>query len=386
MVADNDGEVPKRKRKRKSKAPKENGEEELQGLGVISVNGEEIDLKYLAGVADGAFEAELNRKTEGMVREDEFLGFLTGLEGRWGSSRKRRKYVDAANFVKALPANWKILLSLRPRVRKPSLYCRRFVSPSDVHFKSCKEVAFYLKSEIVTKDANPPDEGAVMPIENDHQAGPESVAIVPVPSLAAEEVNLLETSELRNVPITSVIESNICRDSFTSIGGLESHLQKFHGTNVRRLDLDDLSGKRSISDDVLHITEPNPLPLIPCPIVENSLKHKSVVVKEELDPLPDTVMNHNEPRVSDAHCLKNSSSNGEGSSSVPESSNEPKNNSEVTRNLKTRCMWCLNDFTRAPVDAETLASSSGFICPKCKEEISGRLETTLCKFYQRADK
>ncbi|KAK9070197.1 hypothetical protein SSX86_010597 [Deinandra increscens subsp. villosa] len=65
--------------------------------------------------------------TEGMEREDEFLGFLYGLEGRWGSSRKRRKYVDAAVFVKALPVNWKLLLSLRPRVRRPSLYYRRFV-------------------------------------------------------------------------------------------------------------------------------------------------------------------------------------------------------------------------------------------------------------------
>ncbi|KAI3520176.1 hypothetical protein L1887_09434 [Cichorium endivia] len=121
-VADNEVGVQKRKRKRKSKVKKGNSEE-FEGFGV---NGEEINLKFLARVADGAFEAELNRMTEGMVREDEFLGFLKGLEGRWGSSRKRRRYVDTADFVKALPTNWKILLSLRPRARQPSLYCWRF--------------------------------------------------------------------------------------------------------------------------------------------------------------------------------------------------------------------------------------------------------------------
>ncbi|KAJ9538096.1 hypothetical protein OSB04_030829, partial [Centaurea solstitialis] len=393
LVAEANGSISNpRKRKRRRRKLKSDGEEEIDvKLGVINVNGEEIDLDFVAGVAEGAFDAKLKEMTDGMVREDEFLGFLGGLEGRWGSSRRRRKYVAAEVLVKALPADWKILLSLRPRARQPSLYCRRFVSPSDVHFKSCKDVAFYLKSEFVTSDANPPDEGPVMPIENDHQAtGPETVGIVPISSLAAEEVNLLETSELRNVPVSSVIECNICKDSFASIGLLESHSQKFHGTNVQRLDSEDLTGKPSISDDVLRIQEANPLPVVgqtnvPCPVVENSLEHKAVVVNEELDPLHDTVMNHNEPILSDAHRLKNSSPNGERSSSVPESSNDPENTSEVIRDLKTRCMWCLNEFSRPPVDAETLASSSGFICPKCKEEISGSLETTLSKFYQHAD-
>lgn len=174
-VADNQVGVRKRKRKRKSKV-KEGNSEEFEGLGVINVNGEEIDLKFLARVADGAFEAELNRMTEGMMREDEFLGFLKGLEGRWGSSRKRRRYVDAADFVKALPTNWKILLSLRPRARQPSLYCRRFVSPSDIHFKSCKQVAFYLKSQFVTNDANPLKEGSTtQKLDSDALTGQRSI-------------------------------------------------------------------------------------------------------------------------------------------------------------------------------------------------------------------
>ncbi|KAL4588530.1 hypothetical protein LXL04_001421 [Taraxacum kok-saghyz] len=236
-VADNEGGVQKRKRKRKSKETAEKSEE-FEGFAVINVNGEKIDLKFLARVADGAFEAELNRLTEGMVREDEFLGFLKGLEGRWGSSRKRRRYVDAADFVKALPINWKILLSLRPRARQPSLYCRRFVSPSDMHFKSCKEVAFYLKSQFATNDVNP-------------------------------------------------IKVAMCQQD----------------------------------------------------------------LKSEV-----------------------------------EASKEPKNNSQVKRNLKARCIWCLIEFFHEPVDAKTLMSSSGFICPKCKENISGKLENTLSRFYHHDNK
>lgn len=99
-----------------------------KGLGVIKVNGEAIDLNFLASHGRKVFESELNRMTKKMKTEDELLGFLKGLKGRWGSNRRRRKYVDASFFVKkVLPINWKILLSLRPRVSRRSLYCRKFV-------------------------------------------------------------------------------------------------------------------------------------------------------------------------------------------------------------------------------------------------------------------
>ncbi|KAK9060303.1 hypothetical protein SSX86_021007 [Deinandra increscens subsp. villosa] len=241
----NPREARKRKRKRKSK----NENDEFECLGVIEVNEEVIDLRFLARDADGAFESELNRMTEGMEREDEFLGFLNGLEGRWGSSRKRRKYVDAAVFVKALPVNWKILLSLRPRVRRPSLYCRRFVSPSDVHFNSCKEVAFYLKSQFVTNTANPPEESAMMRTVSDCQMDLETGATIPTSSHTDLQTEVLGT----------------CKDPFTSTVGLESHLQKYHG-NDTRLDMDALTTKRSGPRGLLLVREPKYQP----PIIQNS--------------------------------------------------------------------------------------------------------------------
>ncbi|KAI3815358.1 hypothetical protein L1987_15023 [Smallanthus sonchifolius] len=333
-------EVQKRKRKRKSK-----NDNEFENLGLINVNGEAIDLRFLASAADGVFESELNQMTEGMVREDEFLGFLNGLEGSWGSSRKRRKYVDATLFVKALPVNWKILLSLRPRVHRPSLYCRRFVSPSDVHFNSCKDVAFYLKSQSVTSDANPPEEGAMMHTLPDYQVDLESGAQVHRSSHPASKTEFLEINNLHNVPTYDPIKCNICMDSFTSTAGLESHMHKSHGNNA-------LTRKRSVPHGLLLIREPR------------SVKQKTVVNK-------DTVTRRNE--------LENIPVNGEGSSS------EPKNNSDGNRNLKTRCIWCLVEFFREPVDAETLASSCGFICPKCKKDVSWQFESALSELTQHTD-
>lgn len=47
--------------------------------------------------------------TDRMVREEQFLGVMNGLKGRWGSNRKRRKYVNAAVFAEMLPDDWEIL-------------------------------------------------------------------------------------------------------------------------------------------------------------------------------------------------------------------------------------------------------------------------------------
>ncbi|KAJ0681836.1 putative transcription factor C2H2 family [Helianthus annuus] len=343
-VEENPSGVKKRKRKRKVK-----NESEYKGLDFVDVNGEMIDLKYLVCEADGVFEARLNRMTEGMAREDEFLGFLNGLDGRWGSTRRRRKYVDAALFVKALPVGWKVLLSLRPRVRQPSLYCRRFVSPSDEHFKSCKDVAFYLKSQFATNNANPAEVGLG------------SGALVHISSHPASKINLLESNSLHKVPTHNLIKCNICRDSFTSIDELESHMQNYHMINSQRLDMDALTRKRSVPHGLLLIREPK----YPPSIIQNSVTQKTAVENK------DTVTRRNE--------LNNIPLNGEGTS------NERKNSSEGKGNFKTRCVFCHVEFVHEPVDAETLATSSGFICSKCRDDTSGSLESGLSMWTQRVD-
>ncbi|KAL8242427.1 hypothetical protein R6Q59_012729 [Mikania micrantha] len=244
LVTDGDMAVPVVV-KRKRKARKAKNEKEFEGLGMINVNGQVIDLKFLASSGDGAFESELNSMTEGMDGEDEFLGFLKGLEGRWGSSRKRRKYVDATVFVKALPINWKILLSLRPRACRPSLYCRRFVSPSNVHFNSCKDVAFYLKAQSETKNANPPEEGAMMQTETKCQMDLEPRCQAPRSSLHASKIDIMGINNLHIAP-------------------------RYNFTKCTR--------KRSVPCSLLLIREPKH----PSPIVQSSVNQKTIVENKKI--------------------------------------------------------------------------------------------------------
>lgn len=126
LMVDNHQKVRNKKRNRKPKALK-NDKSDFKGLGVIYVNGNKIDLLHLARDANREFEAKLSSRTEGMVRDAEFMEFLQDLEGKWSSDRKRRKFVDATILGDGLPKNWEILLSLRPRVYPRSLYCRKFV-------------------------------------------------------------------------------------------------------------------------------------------------------------------------------------------------------------------------------------------------------------------
>lgn len=127
LISGDDTAAPVDDRPRRTRKRKPENENEFEGLGVINVQGEVIDLKYLARDGDGLFNAKLIKMTEGMVAEEEFLGVIRNMDGLWSSNRRRRKFVDAGLIVKVLPVNWKIKVSLRPRAKKPALYCREFI-------------------------------------------------------------------------------------------------------------------------------------------------------------------------------------------------------------------------------------------------------------------
>ncbi|GKA09102.1 retrovirus-related pol polyprotein from transposon TNT 1-94 [Tanacetum coccineum] len=91
---------------------------QLPSTKLVNVNEKNIDLLYSAHDASDAFEANLNKMTEGMVKEAEFMAGLKDLEGVWSSKKKRRKFVKATIFRDALPENWRILLALCPRTKK----------------------------------------------------------------------------------------------------------------------------------------------------------------------------------------------------------------------------------------------------------------------------
>ncbi|KAK4438175.1 Methyl-CpG-binding domain-containing protein 8 [Sesamum alatum] len=139
----------KRKRARKSKnLNKKTLLENGVGMELQQVNrkGEVVDFVELEKKGDELYSEELKRRTVGLETEEGVLGFLWGLEGQWCSRRKKRKYVDAGVFGDALPIGWKLLLGLRRRDYRVSVYCRRYVSPTGQQFMSCKEVASFLKS------------------------------------------------------------------------------------------------------------------------------------------------------------------------------------------------------------------------------------------------
>ncbi|XP_077213535.1 uncharacterized protein LOC143848470 [Tasmannia lanceolata] len=121
-------------------------------------NGIPVDAVALGNRQD-LFGMELRRRSEGLETESELLGFLNGLEGQWGSRRKKRKIVNADDFGDELPKGWKILLGIKRKEGRVWLYCRRYISPSGQQFVSCKEVSSYLLSLIGHQDARQPISG-----------------------------------------------------------------------------------------------------------------------------------------------------------------------------------------------------------------------------------
>lgn len=117
-------EKGKRGRKRRIVAASEGvGQRPLQ---IVNRNSEVVDLEALASAED-PYGDELRRRTFGLDREEEILGVLRGLEGQWCSRRKKRKIVDASGFGSALPKGWKLLLGMKRREGRVSVYCRRYI-------------------------------------------------------------------------------------------------------------------------------------------------------------------------------------------------------------------------------------------------------------------
>lgn len=101
------------------------------GVGIelqrVNGKGEMVDFAELEEKGDELYGDELRRRTAGLETEEAVLGFLRDLEGQWCSRRKKRKYVDAGEFGYVLPVGWKLLLGLRRRDYRVSVYCRRYI-------------------------------------------------------------------------------------------------------------------------------------------------------------------------------------------------------------------------------------------------------------------
>ncbi|KAK1440286.1 hypothetical protein QVD17_06111 [Tagetes erecta] len=299
-----------------------------------------IDLNLLARVGDGAYATELERLTKGMNRE-ELVGFMDSLDGDWCRRSDRRKVVDAAVIVKVLPVNWKIEIAIRRRAGLSFLYCRSYVSPSGMQFKSCKDVAVYLRDQSSIDVAAPSIEGEMRQISDGSHMFLKSINnVTSSPTLREANNNLLSgINDLHDVKVASHIDCFPCKLTFDDMDGLKKHLAIFHKRTTRKFEL---PKKRHTSDE------------------------------EQTDPGHHAVVNH-EPRLGEASSRSQTIAEAE----------EPVAIANDNGRFRTKCTWCNKEFLCGPVDAETMADAVGFMCPECKEQLCGVLERSLIRCYQR---
>ncbi|XP_039035340.1 uncharacterized protein LOC120171755 isoform X2 [Hibiscus syriacus] len=231
----------KRKRGRQLNVQAANSEEERErGLEIVNKNGVAVDLVALGGLED-PFGDELKRRTEGMAgNEEALLVFMRDLGGQWCSRRRRRKIVDASIFGDVLPVGWMLLLGLKRKEGRASVYCRRYISPGGRHFVSCKEVSSYLQSHFGLHDAP-------LTMDNDsdiahhvHQMASENEGAIQKEddrrrfAQREKEVNLLGMDNLAEVQIHDLFECHKCNMKFDEKDAYLQHLLSFHQRTTRR--------------------------------------------------------------------------------------------------------------------------------------------------------
>ncbi|KAI3439272.1 uncharacterized protein J3R85_005002 [Psidium guajava] len=256
------GSERKRKRGRKPKV-KVDVEGSDMGLEIVNRDGVMVDIESLASAAD-PYGEELRKRTEGLATEEELLGFMRDLGGQWGSRRKRRKIVDACVLGDALPVGWKLLLGLKRKEGRASVFCRRYISPSGQQFISCKEVSSYLRAHFGLKDARRPASQRTNDIQHDFKhasitykddrQSPGNISRMskPISSLSNEhgqEVNLLEIDNLADVQIHDLFECHKCNMSFDEKDAYLQHLLSFHQRTARRYRLGSSVGDGVIMKD-----------------------------------------------------------------------------------------------------------------------------------------
>lgn len=247
--------VRKRKRGRKPKVKALSIVQREMGLEIVNRKGVVVDLVGLASL-DDPYKDELKRRTEGMEKEEELLGFFRDLGGQWCSRRKKRKIVDAGEFGDFLPVGWKLILGLKRKEGRAWVYCRRYLSPSGQQFISCKEVSAYLQSLVGPYDAQQAKDHTGDSIQQDHGGAPVSHAGA-IERLEdhrqsnehQKQVSLLETDNLAEVQIRDLFECHKCRMTFDEKGTYLEHLLSFHQRTTRRYRLGSSVGDGVIVKD-----------------------------------------------------------------------------------------------------------------------------------------
>lgn len=220
---------------------------------MVNKNGSVVDIVGLGSMED-PYGEELRRRTEGMsANEEALLGFLRDLGGQWCSRRKKRKIVDADLLGDTLPVGWKLLLGLKRREGRASVYCRRYISPGGQHFVSCKEVSGYLQSYFGLHDTNQsinPDGDDML---QDYRVATDSHADMENDQRQSnqqdKEVTLLGIDNLAEVQVRDLFECHKCEMTFDEKDTYLQHLLSFHQRTTRRYRLGSSVGDGVIIKD-----------------------------------------------------------------------------------------------------------------------------------------
>ncbi|KAK7412152.1 hypothetical protein VNO78_03601 [Psophocarpus tetragonolobus] len=240
--------APARKRGRKPKL-KVHLHHCYRGIDFLNHDASPLDLSLLSNSHD-PFADHLTRRTLSLRSEADLLAFLRDLPGQWASRRKKRRIVDASLFAHVLPLSWKLLLALKRKDGRASIYCRRFISPSGQHFVSCKEVSSYLHSLL----PHLPGTQHSLPPQNSAGVTQEERQIVAVNSDVSanervKEVALLGIENLADVQIHDLFECRKCNLSFDEKDLYLQHLLSIHQRTTRRYRLGSSVGDGVIIKD-----------------------------------------------------------------------------------------------------------------------------------------
>lgn len=225
--------------------------ERATGVGLLNKNGKVVDLTWLAGLED-PFKEELMKRTQGLEKEEDLLGFFKELGGQWCSRRRKRKIVDASEFGNVLPVGWKLILGLKRKEGRAWVYCRRYVSPGGQQFMSCKDVSAHFGSSEVKqlKDYAGGSVGKEDKVLAESFAG--DIRKLEDRGQANErerELSLLGMDNLAEVQIRDLFECHKCMMIFDEKDTYLQHLLSFHQKTTRRYRLGSSVGDGVIIKD-----------------------------------------------------------------------------------------------------------------------------------------
>ncbi|XP_051123941.1 uncharacterized protein LOC127246544 [Andrographis paniculata] len=130
--------------------------EEDRDRNILNKDGVAVDLVAL-GTIEHPYVEHIRQRTEGLTTDEHLFAFLAGLDGEWNSRRMKKRIIDADVFGAALPVGWKLSLTIKKNSGQSFVHCRRYISPSGLHFVTCKGVSSYLLSLHGVQDASIPD-------------------------------------------------------------------------------------------------------------------------------------------------------------------------------------------------------------------------------------